>query len=218
MPSVVEEIVTSDSFAFVLPPPIPDPLVDRLARRGKLTANFLDVLLDPKRVMQTVEIISQLRHVDSQRKICFETSKANIHRERRRLLQHFGPFRSVFASAFRELIACAKTLTSLSASFVTDDLGWSRSLVAVRSFEAPRRELHFYILSTTSCELNALTSLTLLKHLNISGTDLTWHQLCNFPCCDLRRLDMSSLRFLGTTERTLVFSPDFTTAWISRFF
>ena len=210
LPSVVEEIVTSDSFAFVLPPSIADLLVDRLARRGKLTANFLDVLLDPKRVRLSKLSLNYVTSIHKekfvlglQKQTFIESVDVSFS-----ILGLSVPFLQALSAS------CAKTLTSLSASFVTDDLGWSRLSQFVH--------LRHLDVSFTSIEhdqlQSALTSLTLLKHLNISGTDLTWHQLCNFPCCDLRSLDMSSLRFLETTERTLVFSPDFTTAWISRFF
>ena len=117
-------------------------------------------------------------------------------------------------SAFAD--TCKDTLLSFSASHVTGDLGISR----LKDFTRLRHVDLSYTSATPSDIDVVCGSLCQLRHLDVSGTDVSWYRVFGSArgLDQLEYLGMSDLVFLTLDEWTLVSQPYFSTRWITNFF
>ena len=215
LPSIVEEIVADESFAFALPLPIANGLIEELARRGKLTPNVLDSLLNPRRAKLSSLPLHCLSSVNEAPFYDGLEKQTNISKLDISFSPCFADLRTPLLERFP--VSCRDTLVYFAANHVKGDIG----LPLLSNFV----NLRHLDVSFTSIQYDQLQSvlpvLNQLERLYLSGTVLTWYQIfmaakSNLP--NLRHLEMSCLTFLDATEYDAVSDPEFSTKWISQFF
>eukprot|EP00118_Oscarella_pearsei_P007977 m.40129 g.40129 ORF g.40129 m.40129 type:complete len:837 (+) comp32907_c0_seq3:749-3259(+) len=214
LPSMAEEILVNRAFPNVLPRPVADGLIEGLAKRGKLTASLLDVLLDPKRVRLSNLPLHGLRTVNG-------NDLVNGLRKQTNLCSLDVSFSPCFVGLDPPLLnavseKCKESLTFFAANHVTGDFGFP---ILSRFLNLRHVDVSFTSVSFEECR-DVFPALVQLEHLNVSGTCLSWHQLFQAATdlVKLKHLGMGSLTFLHDSEFESLLTPNFTTDWISGFF
>ena len=200
--SVAEILLGDPTCSVCLPSNIANRIIDGLARRGKLTAGVLDILLDQNRIRLTalplycididpnafVDKIAELVNVTSI-DISFSSCWADLS----------TPFLKIVEDK------CVTSLTSFCARHVVGEIG----LVELPNF-SNLQHLDIGFTSVSREELRTfVSSLPLLEHLCISGIPVSLLEVFStadcLACVRLKHLGLNSLKFVPVTE--LEFTP-----------
>ena len=217
-PSIAERILLHSSSPRRLPLPVANALFEGLAQRGKLTERILRLFLNRDRAMVTSLPLIGLRSIPRDDG---ETTFARRLQQQAFLCRVDVSFSHCVGELSVSLVStfadtCKDTLLSFSASHVTGDLGISRLKDFTRL-----RHVDLSYTSATPSDINAVCgSLCQLRHLDVSGTDVSWYHVFGSArgLDQLEYLGMSDLVFLTLDEWTLVSQPYFSTRWITNFF
>ena len=217
-PSIAERILLHSSSPRRLPLPVANALFEGLAQRGKLTERILRLFLNRDRAMVTSLPLIGLRSIprdDGETTFVRRLQQqAFLCRVDVSFSHCVGELSVSLVSTFAD--TCKDTLLSFSASHVTGDLGISRLKDFTRL-----RHVDLSYTSATPSDINAVCgSLCQLRHLDVSGTDVSWYHVFGSArgLDQLEYLGMSDLVFLTLDEWTLVSQPYFSTRWITNFF
>ena len=163
LPSVAEILLGDPSSSVCLPSPIANRIIDGLARRGKLTASVLDILLNRNRFRLTALPLYFLADIDPEavvEKIAKSIDVTIIDIS-------FSPCWADLSTPFLKVVKgnCKESLTSFGARHVVGEIG----LLELPHF-SNLRHLDVRFTSVSREDLRAfVSSLPLLERLCISG-------------------------------------------------
>ena len=198
LPSVAEILLGDPSSSVCLPSPIANRIIDGLARRGRLTANVLDILLDRNRSRLTALPLYCLADIDPEAvvgKIAKLIDVTNIDIS-------FSPCWADLSTPFLKIVKgnCKDSLTSFCARYVVGEIG----LLELPHFSS-LKHLDIGFTSIAREELRIFVSnLPLLEHLCISGIPVSLFEVFSMAdcltCVGLKHLGLNSLKFLSVAE------------------
>ncbi|XP_065835597.1 uncharacterized protein [Oscarella lobularis] len=200
LPSLAEILLGDPTFSIRLPSPIANRIIDGLARRGKLTAGVLDILLDRNRIRLTALPLYCI-DVDPNAFVDKIAELVNVTS----IDISFSPCWADLSTPFLKIVEdkCMTSLTSFSARHVIGEIG----LVELPHF-SNLRHLDIGFTSVSLEELRIfVSSLPLLEHLCISGIPVSLLEVFStadcLACVRLKHLGLNSLYVVPVTESKL---------------
>ena len=197
LPSLAEILLGDPTFSIRLPSPIANRIIDGLARRGKLTAGVLDILLDRNRIRLTALPLYCI-DVDPNAFVDKIAELVNVTS----IDISFSPCWADLSTPFLKIVEdkCMTSLTSFSARHVIGEIG----LVELPHF-SNLRHLDIGFTSVSLEELRIfVSSLPLLEHLCISGIPVSLLEVFStadcLACVRLKHLGLNSLYVVPVTE------------------
>ena len=218
LPSVAEILLGDPSSSALssvcLPSPIANRIIDGLARRGKLTANVLDILLDRNRFRLTALL---LYCIDIDPEAVVEKIAKSI--DVTSIDISFSPCWADLSTPFLKIVKgnCKESLTSFGARHVVGEIG----LLELPHF-SNLRHLDIGFTSVSREDLRTfVSSLPLLAHLCISGIPVSLFEVFSMAdcltCVGLKHLGLNSLKFVSVKESDVTaVLPEFTAALSSK--
>ena len=197
LPSVAEILLGDPTCSVRLPSPIANRIIDGLARRGKLTAGVLDILLDRNRIRLTAMPLYCI-DVDPNAFVDKIAELVNVTS----IDISFSPCWADLPTPFLKIVEdkCMTSLTSFCARHVIGEIG----LVELPHF-SNLRHLDIGFTSVSLEELRIfVSSLPLLEHLCISGIPVSLSEVFStadcLACVRLKHLGLNSLNFVPVME------------------
>ena len=198
LPSVAEVILANS--AIVLPYTISNELIEGLARRAKLTANMLDILLGKRCRLNTLPLTS----IASVHK---ETIVENLREQKyvKSIDISLSPCLGDLPVPFLEILAGTPTRNSL-VHFAANRAKGAIGLHVLPQF-ANLKYLDVTLTDLSETHLRAaVASLRHLEHLDLSGTNVTWYDVFAtadiFASDQLKYLSLQSLEIMSATDWT----------------
>ena len=200
LPSVAEILLCQGdpTCSAYLPSPVANRIIDGLARRGKLTASILDILLDRNRVRLTTLPLYCLANVDPNAIV----SKIGELVDVTSIDISFSPCLADLSTPFLKIVEdkCKKSLISFSTRHVIGDIG----LVELPHF-SNLKHLDVGFTSLSREELGTVvSSAALLERLCISGISVSLFEVFStadcLACVGLKHLGLNSLNFVPVTD------------------
>ena len=196
LPSVAEVILASSTID--LPYTISNQLIEGLARRAKLTANVLDILLGKRCRLNTLPLTS----IASVHK---ETIVENLREQRcvKSIDISFSPCLGDLPVPFLEILVGTPARDSL-VHFAANRAKGAIGLHVLPLFANLKHlDVSFTDLSETHLRAT-VSSLPHLEHLDLSGTKVTWYEVFAtadiFASDQLKHLSLHSLEIMSATD------------------
>ena len=198
LPSVAEVILASSTID--LPYAISNQLIEGLARRAKLTANVLDILLGKRCRLNTLPLTS-IASVHQ------ETIVENLRKQRcvNSIDISFSPCLGDLPVPFLEILVGTPARDSL-VHFAANSAKGAIGLHVLPQFSNLKHlDVSFTDLSQTHLRAT-VSSLPHLEHLDLSGTKVTWYEVFAtadiFASDQLNYLSLHSLEIVSATDWT----------------
>ena len=196
LPSVAEVILANS--AIVLPYTISNELIEGLARRAKLTANMLDILLGKRCRLNTLPLTSIVS-------VHKETIVENLREQKyvKSIDISLSPCLGDLPVPLLEILAGTPTRDSL-VHFAANRAKGAIGLHVLPQF-ANLKHLDVSLTDLSKTHLRAaVASLRHLKHLDLSGTEVTWYDVFAtadiFASDQLKYLSLQSLEIISATD------------------
>ena len=196
LPSVAEVILASSTI--VLPYTISNQLIEGLARRAKLTANVLDILLGKRCRLSTLPLTSIVS-------VHKETIVENLLEQKyvKSIDISLSPCLGDLPVPFLEILAGTPTRDSL-VHFAANRAKGAIGLHVLPKFANLKHlDVSFTDLSETHLRA-AVASLRHLEHLDLSGTKVTWYDVFAtvdiFASDQLKHLSLHLLEIMSATD------------------